>query len=502
MATDSNISKSRFEGLGMILLVGFVQVLDVFTRYKGGGISFYTWTLFFVVYAIIGLAFHRKYKDTKIIIACYFLAAIILPLLYTWIGQSYVLGGMLMIFNPVWIIYLLLFHQETYPKLSFLYIVFWIALLAFSYMPMVQDYAGTQGYEIPTVSPAIAISYMTDAVVRSWYSLTEAVSGLTETTIRETERSIRIASGDYYTGEVDKGAEKMLGVFLSALKAAQPKFYAGEPVTVYSTLKAETIAEPLNIKLKCTAEMQDTIKNADKIIPKKEFKVETLEESAIDCIFDNLNSGQYNFKLTADFTFSTRAYQRAYLIEKERLREYRRENIDPLEDFPNKNPSTVYTQGPIMIGIGQDITTQPVGIYAPASGITQGPTIGVTVDNVWLGKMTKLNNLILMTPKGITVTDINGINVEPTVCERLPDADAATCDDSIVNAYLLPQSELNKINKEKDIMAYTFRAHTKISDYNKLMGQDPISIKNFKATANYEYSYSTQRSIGVESPRE
>jgi hypothetical protein len=51
-------------------------------------------------------------------------------------------------------------------------------------------------------------------------------------------------------------------------------------------------------------------------------------------------------------------------------------------------------------------------------------------------------------------------------------------------------------------MAYTFRAHTKIADYNTLMGQDPIAIKNFKVTAKYDYSYSTQRSITVKSERE
>ncbi|MBW2986175.1 hypothetical protein KY333_02280 [Candidatus Woesearchaeota archaeon] len=503
MTSNTATIRSFFAGWGSIILVGFIHLLDVFTRYRGGGINFYTWTIFFVIYAIIALRFRQRYRDDwRAIIVCFALSALVMPLAYMWIGNSYAFGGMLMVFNPVWIIYLLFWHEQDYPRMSFLYMVFWIALLAFSFMPMVQDYAGDQGYMIPNVSPATAISYMTSSVVQGWFAFTEAIVGIQETVVKETTRSIKIASGDYYTGEVDKGAEKMLGVFLEPLKAAQPKFYAGDPVTVYSTLRAETIAEPLTIQLKCVAEGKGKAIAANKIIPDDKFKVETLEEAAIDCIFDNLNAEHYTFKLTADFTFSTRAYQRAYLIEKDLLREYRRENIDPLEDFPDKKPSTVYTQGPIMIGIGQDVATQPVGIYGPASGIEQGPTLGVTIDNVWLGKLTKLKNLVLFVPKGIEVTDINGISVEATICEKLLDADAAVCDDAIVNAYTVPESELNKINKEKDIIAYTFRAHTKISDYNALMGQDTIAIKNFKVSAKYEYSYSTQRAMSVESERE
>lgn len=503
MTQNTSTVRSLFAGWGSIILVGFVHLIDVFTRYRGGGVNFYTWTIFFVIYAIIALRFRQRYRDDwKAIIVCFALSAFVMPFAYMWIGNSYVIGGMLMVFNPVWIIYLLFWHEQDYPRLSFLYMVFWIALLAFSFMPMVQDYAGEQGYMIPNVSPATAISYMTSSVVKAWYSLTEALTQVQETVVRETTKSIKIASGDYYTGEVDKGAQKMLGVFLDSLKAAQPTFYAGEPVTVYSTLRAETLIDPLDIKLTCVAEGKDKKIKADKIIPKAEFKVETLEEAAIDCIFDKLKASHYTFKLTADFDFSTRAYQRAYLIDKDLLREYRRENIDPLLDFPDRQPGTIYTKGPIMIGIGQDVSKQPVGIYGPASGIDQGPTIGVTIDNVWLGKLKKITSLILMVPKGLEVTDINGFPAKASSCELLTDKEAEACDDAVVNVYFLPEAELTRVNAEKDIMAYTFRAHTKIVDYAALMGQDPIAIKNFKVTAKYDYSYSTQRSITVKSERE
>ncbi|MBW2973312.1 hypothetical protein KY346_02885 [Candidatus Woesearchaeota archaeon] len=490
---DTEKIQSTALGIGIILIVGAVHLFDVFTRYYKGAINLYTWALFFALYAVIAYRLQQKYHDWKPILVCFILSALVMPLLYSLLAQYSAIAGIIMVFNPVWIIYLLFFHSEEYPWISTIYLLFWIMLLTFSFMPQIQEYAGQQGYTIPTISPAITIRYLVRATVDAAYHVWDTLVGIKETVEKEVERSIKIASGDYYTGQVDEGAKKMLGVFIEPLKAAHPTFYEGEPATVYSTLKAETMEDPLDIKLTCTA---DKI-TADQVIPKKEFKVYTTEEQAIDCIFKDLKAKSYVFKLAANFEFTTRAYKRVYLIEKDRLREYRREGIDPLADFPQKQTKTIYTAGPVMIGVGAGVETQPVGIaYTTVS--EQGPTIGVTIDNAWIGELKKIEYLILLTPKGMEIDNINGIEVEATPCEELDEKDAEFCDDGVETAYLLPKKLLDQVNKEKDIVGFTFRAFTKITDFDDLMGEDPVSIRNIKVTTRYDYSYSTQRSITVE----
>ena len=485
-------------GLAWILLIGLIQFMDVWTRYKGGPVNFYLWALFFVVYAIIALRFHRRYGDIKFILVFYILSALILPAVYGLVQSNSTAAAMMMVFNPVWIIYLLLFHSEEFPKLSFLYMIFWIGLLTFCFMPQVQTYAQEQGYTA-SVSPAIAIRYMASTSVKAWHSFWTGLEKMQVEVVKETERTYKVITGDYYTGEVDEGSKKQLGVFLDPLKSAQPKFYEGQPATIYTSLRAETIAEPLNIKLKCTADK----KEADKIIPKSEFKVETMEEQSIDCVFNDLKPKNYNFKLTADFDFTTRAYQKVYFMNKERLRETKRKGIDPLTDFSDKKPGTIYTNGPVMIGVGGATEQQPIGVEPSTSPEATGPTIGVTIDNVWTGKMTKIHYLTLMVPKGLEVTDINGFPVQKIDnCQLLPsDEDIKICDDEIVNLYALPDSELTLINRDKDIIAYTFRAHTKVADYEKLIGDAPLAIDTFKITVKYDYSYSTEKPIVVEKRR-
>ena len=185
-------------------------------------------------------------------------------------------------------------------------------------------------------------------------------------------------------------------------------------------------------------------------------------------------------------------------MDQTRLRESRRRGEDPLKDLPDRNPTTIYTSGPIMVGM--NLGTQPIGIPAPTGTTeTAGPTLGVTVDNIWTGKMKKIKHLIIMTPKGIEIKDINGIAVSKIKsCQHLmQDYDVKACNDTVDNAYLLPPEELARVNAEKDIMAYTFRAHTIVTDYSKLVSAAPLT-KNFKVTVKYDYEYSVMRAINVD----
>ena len=481
-------------GMTWLLLVFLIHLLDLFIRYRTGAVNFFTWTLFFVIYSIIALKFYRKWGDQKIIMICYVLTAFFIPFLYPRV-MPYLDGGiaaMVLAFAPVWVIYLLLAHSEYYPKLSFAYMVFWIAFLAFSFMPQVQLYAQEQGYSA-TYSPSVTIQYALSGGMKAAQAGKEAITGVLGAIAKEKERTYKTITGDYYTGQVDESAQRPLGVFLEPLKSAQQTFAEDKPARIYSELKAETLAEPIKIKISCFA---DKIPADD--ISKQELIVEEKEKKAIDCTFYNLQAKNYNFIMNADFTFTTRAYQLIYTMDEEKLRETRRANKDPLADYQDKNPATKYSSGPVMMGMGGDIGQgkQPLGISATEK---QGPTIGITIDNLWTGRLKKIEYILLITPKGIKITDINGIPaVHVPECALLPiETDRERCDDAVDNMYYVPQKEIDWANQEKEIIAYTFRAGTEITDYSRLVGPDPLP-KNIKATVSYEYGYSKQKSITVE----
>lgn len=493
---------SERTGWDILFLAFVIHACDAFIRLPGGRVDFYIWSIFFVAYAILAIMAARRlgtWRDPLIVSA---LAAFVIPFFYSYVARSSLVIGMLVLLMPTWIIYLLVIRGERYPipiigqlfesigiewfDLSFLYIIFWVIFLTMSYMPQVQTYASNQGYDLPTVSPGIVWRYTVTTFTRAAVSAYQAVFITAPAIVtKEVARTIAIASGDYYTGTVDKNADKKVGVYVLPLKPTQPEFNEGDTIDVYTTVAAETILQPILIHLTCTAE-PGKIK-ATEIRPEPDFTVTTSATKQVDCFFKGLSAKQYAAKLTADFNFATRAYQKVYFMDEERLNEYRRRGVDPLENFPDKKPSTVNTPGPLIIGMTESFEKQPVGI-------TQGkwgPTIGVTLDNVWAGQMKQLTNIIFYTPKGMEVTDINGIATSPTSCSALLEEERTACDDKIENIYIMPETELQRfVNRTVN----TFRAHTKIMDSAVLLGGEQISLKNVKVTAYYDYSYSVQSS--------
>ena len=103
-------------GLFWVLLVGTIHFFDLFARYKGGPANWYVWTLFFIIYSIIAFRFNQVFGDKKVIITFWFLSSIAMPLIYPYFVKIPVVGGafggMLLAFNPVWVIYLLFSNRD------------------------------------------------------------------------------------------------------------------------------------------------------------------------------------------------------------------------------------------------------------------------------------------------------------------------------------------------------------------------------------------------------
>lgn len=488
MAGSTTSSDKPSKG-SMLVLLGFailVHTADAFLRLPGGKVNFYVWTFFFILYAILATMGANRLGTWKGPAVASLLAAFVIPVLYTYVARSEIVLGMLMLLMPTWIFYLLVVHGEYYPWTSWLYIMFWVLFLGFSYMPVIQNYASTQGYELPTISPGIVVRYTWTMFLQGIQNAKQSIKSMYSTVSREVVVSVKSAKGDYYTGTVDQSAEKITGVYVDNLKPVQQEFFEGRPVTIRGQIRAATVAQPINIRLTCTADPGNIA--AKSIEPKKDIIVAGSVSKPVACVFEGLTAKYYTTKLTVDFNFATRAYQRVYFMNEERLQEYLILGKDPLEGYTDKMPTTKHSPGPIMIGMTESFPTQPVGITQGKNG----PIIDVTVDNFWGGTVKEVKDLVMYTPKGLEIKDINGVYPLKISCADLRTEESVGCDDNLENIYRMPPAEMQMLSQTK---VNTYEAHTFVSDSAKLIS-DP---KTIKATVDYDYKYTQELGISVKS---
>ncbi|MEM4263392.1 MAG: hypothetical protein QW666_00670 [Candidatus Woesearchaeota archaeon] len=485
-------STTKKAGIGILIFAIIVHTLDAFFRLTPGGrINYTLWTIFFIFYAVLAVTGARKFETWQGPLIASGLAFFVIPFVYAYIAKSVALLVLILLLAPTWVIYLLVFQSEHFPRISWVYMIFWLIFLLFSLMPRVQDFASAQGYSLPAVSPGIAIRYFANTIYEGTVKTYRLVFITAPKTIkRDIEKTIRTASGDYYTGTVDQSAEKITGVYVQDLKAVQAEFFEGRPVTVRGKIKAATIAQPINIHLSCVAE-PGSIK-AKSIEPDQDITVVGSIEKPIACIFEGLSAKYYTIKLTADFNFATRAYQKTYFMDNKILNEYLIRNEDPLEGFPDKKPTTKHSPGPLMIGMTESFPTQPTGITQGKSG----PIIGITIDNLWSGKIKEVKELVIYTPKGLEIKDINGVAPERIRCADLHKEEQVGCDTGLENIYRVPKEYMQKLSKTT---VHTYDVHTNVTDSGALLGNAPISVRNIKVTAEYDYTYTLELGVSVKS---
>jgi hypothetical protein len=465
-------------GWGVLILAIFLiawHVFDLLVMRRQALVSYTILAVTFAVYAFLALLAKGIMKEKNWKFTLWFLAMWLIPILLglvaKYIKDLVVLEFITMaaIYFPLFIFYYL--SKGVGSKTIAIYFIIWAFGLVFwavNYGNLL-SYAKEQNIELgfnPMLSYEAIISWTKKAVINLYTRGVE--TGKTIGT--EVETAYKAAKGDYYTGQVDSAAKKRLGVYIENFRTTEPFFYENSPVSAFATLKAETLDKPLDISVACDA---DTTIQANMIRPKDKFNIIASEQPEIDCIWNKgvLKKGMHDLRIRAEFEFTTRAYLKAYIMDRERLREYRRQNIDPLANIPDRTPVAIYTSGPVRIGMS--LGQQPIGLGTAGEALQ---TWGVTVENVWDGQLEQLSMLHFFVPKGIKISRIEGINIQQTSCAAIPEEEQEACDDSLVNVYsLAPGEERN------------FRIQLEVTSPEQVLGRAPVAVQNFKVSAQYRY---------------
>ncbi len=392
------------------------------------------------------------------------------------------------IFVPFWIYYLALYYNDKLG--GFFQFFWWVYLLGwmlFLTVPYVQNSAalGTSDFHALAMPGTVAKTTMASAG--------EFFAKLYSTTItrfrEEQNKTQQLAYGDYYTGQVDRNAKEKLGVYLENVQLAQPEFHEDEPVTVYGTLKAQTLDEVLDVVMNCTGKKADGAVVPDEnraLFPREKFSVDVYEDVDVDCTFQKgaLGTGSPTITLTADFNFKTLSYLKTYFMDQDKLRALRRTKVDPFSQYgiTDTAPATIYTSGPVEIGMG---TSQPpIGVNSADDKLSLG--LGITVKNLWGGELKKITKFAVILPKGFSIEDVDGgaVQYQQSDCRALGEK-LGGCDERLVNIYILNPPE--KSIAQNGFKTYRLRLAVERPDYAFVLGTAPIATRAFKATLEYNY---------------
>ena len=307
------------------------------------------------------------------------------------------------------------------------------------------------------------------------------------------ERQVAIATGEHFTGQVEENKQDQdLGLHLENLESFGMDIVEGQETSFWVTLKGKTLGDNIiEGKIGCNASLRDG-ENIQSSTDIRDFTIYSYEMNEYDCRFSSLPGGKsVNVKFWTEYDFQTLGYSKAYFIDQERLRTLRSLGKDPLQEagIRDRNPRSIYTQGPISIGIGTS-DYQPIPIRDNDNRLF---TLGITLETrpFWNGIISEINNLEIQIHRSMHIP-------YPSDCDHLfEEIDDSNCisrcegdQDCIVqcgnyNFYRLHESELDEISNIKNYR--TFRCPVNVFTRNDLLGDSPVSTRYIRVIADYNF---------------
>ncbi|MEM4337015.1 MAG: hypothetical protein QXG86_03355, partial [Candidatus Woesearchaeota archaeon] len=402
-----NISYKNFSLATFMLVISIsLHIIDVLSGWGWGGYLSYR----YVAYLLLMFLGILIFKGALMVLLIGTFAIFGPPLLLNaFVGTriQYYANLIFMLF-PVWpaTLFFLKAPETQKEKITifkflrsiYLLLIF-LALIYFLIIPVFKASGISETEAVKAITPSEQIKSGTQKVFNEVKQVPKAISGFWE-------KQIYIATGgDYYSGQVEQNKKEPVGVYIENIKQADPKLYDDQPVIIWATLKAKTIMDKeINIIAECKASEQPTNKLVQGKIngeTREQFKVIGAEDIDLQCEFAKLSKGAHLINISAEFNFETFSYIKAHFMERQRIIDLKRQGIDPLTQYKitERNPIAVYTNGPVAIGM--DLPEMPIGLTQDQNVVM--PTLGITIENRWEGRIKKINRLLVYVPEGLAL---------------------------------------------------------------------------------------------------
>ena len=303
------------------------------------------------------------------------------------------------------------------------------------------------------------------------------------------DRQVAIATGEHFTGQVEESKDdKDLGLQLERLESFSTELKEGQEAIFWVTLKGKTLGDtPIQGIIGCNASDGDE----NRLTGLRDYNIYSYEMNEYECRFSSLPGGKsVKISFWTQYSFKTLGYKKAYFIDQERLRTLRSLNLDPLREagITDRNPRSIYTQGPISIGIGtSDFLPIPVSNVGDRIFI-----LGITLETrpMWKGEISRINDLEVQIHNSLGLNlqdcDHNFEMISDSNCvQRCQGNEECIMQCNEYSFYRLSDNELMNIENIKNFR--TFRCPVILNSKNDLLGNNPISTKYVRVIADYDF---------------
>jgi len=295
----------------------------------------------------------------------------------------------------------------SWAKVYFIFLVFLVIFSAITLFPQVTELGET---------PRIAINEGGKAFVEltknTWTKVSEAITG-TGGIIKDRYWELWNQSmGERYTGQVEDEYRARAKVEITNFELKGQKYYEGVPVFFFPIISARSFGDDrLRIDYNCTAyNVSNKSQNVKgNVNPNSPIIIEKYDDVGTTCEFNTdttnmLSAGSYIVEVNARFEFETWAYTRYAFMEKSYANSVRAggDDVNIKFDVPRNPPAAIYTGGPVMLGMNQNINL-PISVdYSKGASFP----VGMTLENkeISKGEIINVKEFKLYVPSAIEVS--------------------------------------------------------------------------------------------------
>jgi hypothetical protein len=449
--------------------------LDTSTVYYGSIILFLILSLWAaIVFRGIGAFDNARHIFIFLLVsAAYVLVPFLLGMLGS-IGQIVIVNdptigpftiSMLLVVFPIWP--LLIGFMGGMPIAS-KWVNFWIVgLLVVFVLAIVLNYnvgslmriTGSPG----SVDIGGGFGYLVNQVSDIGTTLWNKVKGAPDLIKNRLNSSAIMGSINYYTGYVDDNENVPVGLYLRNIESDKES-YEGSPAYIWGDIQGKSFTQEIIFEPYCFIDE----KNVGLPEPRW-ISIFGSEQDRVYCKFDNLTKGSYSVKFGGKFTFDTWAYVEYTFVDMNvrRAMETEGKNINSELNIPLR-PRSVYTAGPIMLGMAPPID-QPFGIDTQYN--TRETPLGITIDNLWSeGKPERTRTFTILVPN----------DFELVKCDR---GDPVKTTGTGYSNYTFNVGTMGDIRE--NFLTINCRLH--INDPGALLGGAQKVQRTFVGMARYDY---------------
>lgn len=289
---------------------------------------------------------------------------------------------------------------------------------------------------------------------------------------------------NYYTGQVEQNEQRPLGVRLEEFEPIDPVFFPFAPVSVVGYISAETfLDDSIYVQTSCYINRRVKAETHN-----EDVEVYYGADELFECEFpQGFDTGSYTVEVHASFPFETWADITYDFISEEKSRTFARLGVDVYQELDIKRgePGAIYTNGPIILGMGG--SRMPI-IVTQEHPYLKNAVLGFTLQSKWpKGTINHVDSLELIIPQSFELLS----------CDRLPDISAAgPFPDENVPSYHKYVFENIKANESLYTSIRCKMALTSPDALVDLVANDKVT-RTFIARASYTYTLVEETKIRV-----